>query len=321
MKKHLPLLFGLLILIFPSWSTILNAAQKTSAVPSIIPLLLLTDAGSPGAFIKSDPPNGSTNLPTSPTLSWEASSGATSYEYCFDTANDNGCSGWTSVGTTTSVSLSGLSNNTSYYWQVRAKNASGTTYSNGGTFWSFTTRQKFVAAFVATGDATIDDGQPYSNFGADEFLYVGMTITSITRSVLMFDVSGIPAVNPVLSAKVKVYVNACGVGGGPAYLAAYKVKTAWYKLTVTWNTPWTIPGGDFDATVVSTTPIVQTDVGTWKELDITPWVQVWVANPAYNNGVMLQLINQTNVTQYQLSSSENSVPAWAPVLTVEYGVP
>jgi len=182
------------------------------------------------------------------------------------------------------------------------------------------TRDTVTQKFAAAGDATIDDNRPSSNFGTDQFLYVGMTSTSTTCSVLRFDVSGFPADKPILSAKMKVYVNSCSVCGGSAYLAAYKLTTAWHESTVTWQTPWEKYGGDFDATTVSTTPIMNPDAGTWKDLDITPWVQAWVAAPGSNNGVILRLINQTS-TQYQLSSSENAVPAWAPVLTVEYGVP
>ncbi|MCJ7694307.1 MAG: hypothetical protein MUO40_02675, partial [Anaerolineaceae bacterium] len=67
--------------------------------------------------------------------------GATNYDYCYDTSNDNACSGWTSNGTSTSKALSGLSAETTYYWHVRATNSGGTTYSNGSNtaFWSFTT--------------------------------------------------------------------------------------------------------------------------------------------------------------------------------------
>ena len=41
--------------------------------------------------------------------------------------------------------LTGLAASTTYYWQVRAVNGCGTTYANGGTWWSFTT----VAATAA----------------------------------------------------------------------------------------------------------------------------------------------------------------------------
>jgi len=98
----------------------------------------------PGAFSKSAPASGATGQATSLTLSWRAASGATSYQYCIDTTNDNACSAWTSTGTATSVSVSGLSTSKSYYWHVRASNSGGTTYANGSStaFWSFTTRKR-----------------------------------------------------------------------------------------------------------------------------------------------------------------------------------
>ncbi len=175
-----------------------------------------------------------------------------------------------------------------------------------------------IEEFAAAGDATIHSGMKTTNFGDNPFLYVGGG--DVNRSVLGFDVSGIPAVNPVVSAKLKVYVDAYGGGGTLADLAAYKLTTHWNEATVTWKMPWTTQGGDFAPTAVST-PIVKTDVGAWKELDITPWVQEWVSNPAANNGVVLRLINPDSWTFYRLPSSEYWTPEKAPMLTVEYGVP
>jgi alpha-tubulin suppressor-like RCC1 family protein len=101
----------------------------------------LTANSAPSAFAKTIPSNTAIGLSTSPILSWASSSGATSYEYCYDTTNDNACSSWTSTSADTSVDLSGLSPNTTYYWQVRAVNSTGTTYADGTAtaFWSFTT--------------------------------------------------------------------------------------------------------------------------------------------------------------------------------------
>jgi len=95
----------------------------------------------PGAFNKTSPINGVSNQPLNPTLVWEPSTDASSYEYCYDTTNDNSCSGWTDNGNFTSRDLSGLNLNTTYYWHVRAINTTGTTYSNGSetAFHSFTT--------------------------------------------------------------------------------------------------------------------------------------------------------------------------------------
>ncbi len=102
----------------------------------------------PRAFNKSDPSNGATDVSLTPTLSWGTSSDATSYEYCYDTTNDNSCSVWVSNGTATSKALSGLSANTTYFWQVRAINAGGITYANDGTWWSFTTSTMSTPFFI-----------------------------------------------------------------------------------------------------------------------------------------------------------------------------
>ncbi|MEJ2350135.1 MAG: multiheme c-type cytochrome [Anaerolineales bacterium] len=96
----------------------------------------------PGAFTKLIPENGVTNKPTSLTLDWSDSTGASSYEYCYDTSDDDACTTWISSGTTSSANLNGLSNNTTYYWQVRAINDQGTTYADGSSadYWSLTTQ-------------------------------------------------------------------------------------------------------------------------------------------------------------------------------------
>jgi alpha-tubulin suppressor-like RCC1 family protein len=91
----------------------------------------------PGTFNKNAPISGGTsNL--MPTISWDASSGADSYEYCYDTSNDNVCSAWVSTGNLTSKTLNGLASAT-YYWQVRARNMGGFSFANdsASAYWSF----------------------------------------------------------------------------------------------------------------------------------------------------------------------------------------
>jgi len=129
---------------FPAGSTctpalcgpgIINAAGAVAATQAAI-------NQPPGAFGKSAPANGATNQATNLTLSWGASTNASSYQYCVDTVNDSACNTtWTSTGTATSANVTGLASNTTYYWQVRAVNSLGSVEANGaGAWWSFTTQ-------------------------------------------------------------------------------------------------------------------------------------------------------------------------------------
>lgn len=95
------------------------------------------------------PPNGSSGLSTSVTLTWNGSAGATSYNLQVATdagfanvvANDSG------VGTT-SQQVSGLVAGTTYYWRIEAVNSAGTSSWSGA--WSFTTASSAPPPSVPT---------------------------------------------------------------------------------------------------------------------------------------------------------------------------
>ena len=142
----------------------LNSIGTTYANGSSTAFWSFTTVVPPATFNKFLPANGATNQPMNPTLSWSASSGATSYEYCYDTTNDTACSGWTNNGMATSVGLSGLSTGTTYYWHVRAVNSIGTTYSNGSSsaFWSFTTGNLPPVSFNKTLPTNGATNQPFN---------------------------------------------------------------------------------------------------------------------------------------------------------------
>src|SRR6185436_5382361 len=141
----------------------LNTGGTTYAEGNPATFWSFTTVALPGAFSHSSPANAATGQSLSPTLSWGASTAATSYEYCYDTTNDNACSGWTNNGANTSVALSGLSAGTVYYWHARALNTGGTTYAEGSTtaFWSFTTLAA-PGAFTHTSPANTATGQSLS---------------------------------------------------------------------------------------------------------------------------------------------------------------
>ena len=82
-----------------SWQVrAINGSGTTYANGSSAALWTFTTASAPGPFNKSAPANFAGGQSTGLTLSWGPSSGATSYEYCYDTSNDNACSTWTGTG-------------------------------------------------------------------------------------------------------------------------------------------------------------------------------------------------------------------------------
>ncbi len=104
----------------------------------------------PGVFAKVAPANGASGQSLSPTLTWGASNGAASYEYCVDTTANAACdTSWTA--TTIERALSGLTTGTTYTWQVRAVNGSGTTLADGGLWWSFTTQAASAGRLARSG--------------------------------------------------------------------------------------------------------------------------------------------------------------------------
>jgi len=114
----------------------------------------------PGAFGKVSPANAATGASLNLTLIWAAASDAARYEYCYDTTNDNACSGaWTNAGTGVHGYAMGLSKDTTYYWQARAITADGPPYADGSatTWWSFTTKGS-PAAFGKVSPANAATG-------------------------------------------------------------------------------------------------------------------------------------------------------------------
>lgn len=97
-----------------------------------------TQGTAPGIPTLLSPSNGSTNISTISTLSWNASSGATSYRLQVSTNLNFSTTIFDQSNiTNTSQQVAGLSNSTLYYWHVNAANANGT--SSYSTIWHFTT--------------------------------------------------------------------------------------------------------------------------------------------------------------------------------------
>ncbi len=176
----------------------------------------------PGAFNKAAPSNGSTGISLTPVLSWNASSNATKYEFCYDTSNDNACSNWVSTGTNTYVGLSGLQQGTTYYWQIRSWNGTyGPTYANGSAsaYWSFTTIVMQPGAFNKTS--------PLNGYNSTTLSPVlsWTASTNATKYEYCYDTSNDGACSNWISTGINKYVGLSGL----------QADTTYYWQVRSWN--------------------------------------------------------------------------------------
>jgi len=92
-------------------------------------------SGAPAQPGSPSPANGATSVATTTALSWGAAANATSYDVAFGTTTPPPVVSTGQTGTSFQPSTA-LSAGTTYFWQVTAKGAGGTT---AGPVWSFTT--------------------------------------------------------------------------------------------------------------------------------------------------------------------------------------
>ena len=126
-----------------------------SAAPSVTRSFTVLQVAPPAAPILTAPANGAVGISLTPALSWTAASGATSYDVYLGTSP---APPLVANITATVYGPGTLSEGTTYYWQVAARNAGGSTRS---AIWSFTTQvfttgpANFIVKF-ANGNSLID---------------------------------------------------------------------------------------------------------------------------------------------------------------------
>jgi photosystem II stability/assembly factor-like uncharacterized protein len=192
----------------------------------------------PAAPVLASPASGSTGQPTALTLSWNASSGATSYHLQVSTSSSfspltvdqNGLTG-------TSYSVSGLANGTTYYWRASASNSGGT--SAYSTAWNYTTTASLppppaapVLASPASGSASQPTALTLSwNASSGATSYHLQVSTSSSFSPLTVDQTALTGTSYSVSglANSTTYywrASAANSGGASAYSSAWTFTTA-----------------------------------------------------------------------------------------------
>jgi hypothetical protein len=193
-----------------------------------------TIVAAPSAPVLSSPSNSATSISTSPTLSWSAATGATSYSVQVSTASDFSALVVNQSGiTTTSYTASGLGNNALYYWRVNSTNAGGT--SGWTSAWSFTTivaSPSNVVLFSPTNTATSVAISPTLSWstatGATS--YSLQVSTTSDFSALVVDQSGLTTTSYALTTLINntLYywrVSATNAGGTNPWTSPWSFTT------------------------------------------------------------------------------------------------
>ncbi len=123
-----------------------SAAESSS---SLMVFIDTEGVPAPSKAYNPTPANGANDV-NNPELSWNFGDNTVEYQLLFDTQNppQDVAVAWTS-NLQSSFNAGELSESTTYYWRVNARNSSGTT---NGDVWSFSTTYKAPTGFLADND-------------------------------------------------------------------------------------------------------------------------------------------------------------------------
>src|SRR3989339_455688 len=204
------------------------------SVDGMAVLASLSATTPPSTPILNSPTDAAANQLTSLTLSWNTATGAATYHVQVSTSNifasilleD-------STLVTTSRAVTGLSNNTVYYWRVRAKNAGGV--SAWASAWSFTTIIAAPAVPLlalptdATTGQTLSPTLSWNTATGAATYHVQVSTSNIFASILLEDSTLVTTSRAVtgLSNNTVYYwrVRAKNAGGVSAWASAWSFTT------------------------------------------------------------------------------------------------
>ena len=185
----------------------------------------------PTAPILATPVNGTTNISLTPTLVWNTSQGATSYNLQVSTSNQFSSFVVNTTGLdTTSYNLTGLGEATTYYWRVSATNSNGT--SGWSSVWDFITTSSIPAVPVLvlpTNGSTTELNNPTLTWNSVQ----GATIYNLQLALdnqftnLVINQSGL----------TDTTYNVSGLTNGTQYY--WRVNAGNTSGTSTWSDSWT----------------------------------------------------------------------------------
>jgi hypothetical protein len=94
----------------------------------------------------------------------------------------------------------------------------------------------------------------------------------------------------------------------------YRLTSPWSEESVTWNSPWSTPGGNFDVSQAYAS-FYPNQTSCMLEIDLTELVQEWVDGTP-NYGFLLYSTGPNHILRY--SSKESTAAVEQPKLDINY---
>jgi hypothetical protein len=178
-----------------------------------------------------------------------------------------------------------------------------------------------IVSLNPVADAYISQSSPAINYGTSNNLSIkGKSDGSLKRSLLNFDLTGIPTTAIVDSAYVGIYQID---GANNENISAIRNTKAWTEAGVNWNTTngataWSNIGGDFGNTVWATANTGATNA-VYKYLNVKNLVQAWVKGTYMNYGMFLTRDAEgANGSYREMTFTANNAASDKPVIWIRY---
>lgn len=176
-----------------------------------------------------------------------------------------------------------------------------------------------VATFQPETDAYLTSFLPNLNNGTNTFLAAGYDGASeVRRSVLKFNISSLPENAVINSATLRVWVVA--QFGGDMTFRFHKLTTDYSEGSVTWNSPWASPGGDYSGSLY-TEDTFFAGTSLFRLFDVKSLVEDAFENESGILRLLWKSADEGSANYREIASSENATSNFRPLLTIEYGVP
>jgi len=171
-----------------------------------------------------------------------------------------------------------------------------------------------IAICPTLKDSFVVDAFPDANYGSDTYIsiYEGLLPGDKQRGVVYFDLSSIKS-GSIINSSTLTFPN--NSNDGDVTVDFIPIIKDWEEMTVTWNSPWTSPGIDYNSPNKVTALIK-----AWPDItviDVTSLLKYWIEQGHNNYGIAI--IGFTNDHEVSfLSKDSGSGPEVQLKLEVNY---